>query len=169
MNICPNCFEELEESRLLYELYFYEGYGPVSYTHLVHAFAYSAGSRAAIQVRQNDTKIVLSRIQRDEEIQYLDAEGNLSFVGYCSLNDKAYRGLFYNSYEEEALSRLDVWEAGTSNLLISVSVKTKLDTFMHWFAIAGTDESPIPVSYTHLWQDSLWKESVFRSKAETMN
>ena len=74
-------------------------------------------------------KIVLSRIQRDEEIQYLDAEGNLSFVGYCSLNDKAYRGLFYNSYEEEALSRLDVWEAGTSNLLISVSVKTKLDTF----------------------------------------
>lgn len=109
----------------------------------VHAFAYSAGSRAAIQVRQNDTKIVLSRIQRDEEIQYLDAEGNLSFVGYCSLNDKAYRGLFYNSYEEEALSRLDVWEAGTSNLLISVSVKTKLDTFMHWFAIAGTDESPI--------------------------
>ncbi|MFR9063072.1 MAG: hypothetical protein ACLVJO_04485 [[Clostridium] scindens] len=50
----------------------------------VHAFAYSAGSRAAIQVRQNDTKIVLSRIQRDEEIQYLDAEGNLSFVGYCA-------------------------------------------------------------------------------------
>lgn len=27
INICPNCFEELEESRLLYELYFYEGYG----------------------------------------------------------------------------------------------------------------------------------------------
>lgn len=109
----------------------------------VAAFAYSTGCETAIQVRQNDTKIVMSRIQKDEEIQYLDAKGELSYAGYCSLDDHIYRGLFYNSYDEEERSRLDVWEAGTSNLLISIPVKTKLDRLMHWYGISGTEESLI--------------------------
>lgn len=109
----------------------------------VDAFAYSTECRAAIQVRQSDTRIVLSKIQRDDGIQYLDTEGNLSYVGYCSVKDKTYRALFYNSHNEKELSRLDIWEAGTSNLLISIPAEAKLDKFMHWLAISDTDDGPV--------------------------
>lgn len=109
----------------------------------VDTFAFSTRTRTAIQARQNENKIVLSKVQKDEGIQFLDTDGKLSAAGYLIVKNKAYRVIIYDSHNQEELSRIDVWEAGTSNLLISIPAETKLDTFMHWLAISDIDDSPV--------------------------
>ena len=64
MNICPNCFEELEESRLLYELYFYEGYGLSTIMDKV------AGGSDIVKVIAKERDDILYERYLDETIHY---------------------------------------------------------------------------------------------------
>ena len=64
MNICPNCFEELEESWLLYELYFYEGYGLSTIMDKV------AGGSDIVKVIAKERDDILYERYLDETIHY---------------------------------------------------------------------------------------------------
>ena len=64
MDICPNCFEKLEESRLLYELYFYEGYSLNMITDKV------AGGNDIVKIIAKERDDILYERYLDETVHY---------------------------------------------------------------------------------------------------